>query len=170
MTRTSAWMGLPPPTLSNIRSCNTRSNLTCIGIGMSPISSRNRVPPWASSKRPRRAAMAPVKAPFSWPNSSLSSSSAGMAPQLMGTKGPALRVDSSWMALATTSLPVPDSPRISTLASVSATWPMRRRTSWIPLPLPTSRRSRAWPLSWVCWRGCRETNAWQKCRWRVRDS
>ena len=31
---------------------------------------------------------APVKAPFSWPNSSLSSSSRGIAPQLTGTNGP----------------------------------------------------------------------------------
>jgi hypothetical protein len=32
----------------------------------------NSVPPWASSKRPLRSAIAPVNAPFSWPNSSLS--------------------------------------------------------------------------------------------------
>jgi hypothetical protein len=37
---------------------------------ISPISSRNSVPLSASSKRPLRALMAPVKAPFSWPNSS----------------------------------------------------------------------------------------------------
>ena len=82
-----------------------------------------------------------------------------MAPQLMGTKGPALRAESSWMERATTSLPVPDSPRISTLASVCATWPMRRRTSWIPRPLPTSSRNRVWPLSCTYWRGWREMKA-----------
>jgi hypothetical protein len=43
---------------------------------MSPISSRNSVPPSACSKRPRRSASAPVNEPFSWPNSSDSSSSA----------------------------------------------------------------------------------------------
>ena len=37
---------------------------------ISPISSRNSVPPSASSKRPLRCASAPVNAPFSWPNSS----------------------------------------------------------------------------------------------------
>ena len=37
---------------------------------MSPISSRKRVPPSASSKRPRRRAKAPVNAPFSCPKSS----------------------------------------------------------------------------------------------------
>jgi hypothetical protein len=39
--------------------------------GISPISSRKIVPPSASSNRPRRAAIAPVKAPFSWPKISL---------------------------------------------------------------------------------------------------
>ena len=40
---------------------------------MSPISSRNRVPPLHCSNLPMRRRSAPVKAPFSWPNSSLSS-------------------------------------------------------------------------------------------------
>ena len=84
---------------------------------MSPISSRKIVPPSAISKRPLRVARAPVNAPFSWPNSSLSSSSAGIAPQLIGTNGRSRRGEASWMARATTSLPVPDSPRISTLLS-----------------------------------------------------
>ena len=39
---------------------------------MSPISSRNSVPPSASSKRPFFRCSAPVNAPFSWPNSSAS--------------------------------------------------------------------------------------------------
>ncbi len=37
---------------------------------MSPISSRNSVPPSACSNRPALRVLAPVKAPFSWPNSS----------------------------------------------------------------------------------------------------
>ena len=49
------------------------------------------MPPPASSKRPRFRALAPVKAPFSKPNSSLSSRASGSAPQLMGTKGPLAR-------------------------------------------------------------------------------
>jgi hypothetical protein len=44
-------------------------------VDMSPISSRNSVPPSACSKRPRRSESAPVNEPFSWPNSSDSSSS-----------------------------------------------------------------------------------------------
>ncbi len=116
------------PTRSNTRSCSTRSSLTCIGRLMSPISSRNSVPPSASSKRPLRVATAPVKAPFSWPNSSLSSRSAGMAPQFTAMNGRLRRGLALWMARATTSLPVPDSPRISTLESCTATW---RISAWI---------------------------------------
>ena len=36
------------------------------------------MPPWACSKRPARRREAPVKAPFSWPKSSLSSSVLGI--------------------------------------------------------------------------------------------
>ena len=46
------------------------------------------MPPSASSNLPRRAEVAPVKAPFSWPNSSLSISSVGIAAQLTFTNGP----------------------------------------------------------------------------------
>ena len=58
--------------------------------------------------------MAPVNAPFSWPNSSLSISSDGIAAQLTFTNGPLARLERSWMARATSSLPVPFSPVIST--------------------------------------------------------
>jgi len=54
---------------------------------MSPISSRNSEPPSACSKRPRRRLSAPVNEPFSWPNSSDSSSSAGIAEVLSAMKG-----------------------------------------------------------------------------------
>ena len=42
---------------------------------------------------------APVNAPFSWPNSSLSSNVSGIAAQLIGTKGPFARGLSLWIAL-----------------------------------------------------------------------
>ncbi len=45
------------------------------------------MPPSASLKRPCLAVRASVKAPFAWPNSSLSMRPAGMAPQLTATKG-----------------------------------------------------------------------------------
>ena len=52
---------------------------------MSPISSRKIVPPSATSNLPRRSATAPVKAPRTWPKSSLSISSSGIAAQLTST-------------------------------------------------------------------------------------
>src|SRR3546814_8002980 len=70
---------------------------------MSPTSSRNRVPPLACSILPSVVLTAPVKAPFSWPNSSDSSRFSGIAAQLSrqtdpffgccchGRRGPAIR-------------------------------------------------------------------------------
>ena len=87
---------------------------------MSPISSRNSVPSLASSKRPGRARTAPVKAPRSCPNSSDSSRPSGIAAQLTGTNGPSFRELRRWIPRASTSLPVPLSPRISTVRSVGA--------------------------------------------------
>ena len=55
--------------------------------GMSPTSSRNSVPPCAASTSPALAACAPVKAPFSWPNSSLSNSVSGRLAQSTTTSG-----------------------------------------------------------------------------------
>jgi len=54
---------------------------------MSPISSRKMVPWLHCSNLPMRWELAPVKAPFSWPKSSLSRRFSGMAAQLMGMKG-----------------------------------------------------------------------------------
>ena len=49
------------------------------------------MPPSACSNFPLRLAMAPVKRPFSWPKSSHSISSSGMAAQFTSTKGCAAR-------------------------------------------------------------------------------
>ncbi len=87
---------------------------------MSPISSRKRVPLWASSALPTLRPVAPVKAPFSCPNSSFSSSASGIAAQLMATKGPWERAESWCSARLITSLPVPLSPCSSTVVSVPA--------------------------------------------------
>jgi len=59
---------------------------------------QKRVPPSAISKRPCRVVKAPVNAPFSCPNSSLSSNSPGIAPQLIGTNGLSLRKEASCKA------------------------------------------------------------------------
>ncbi len=58
---------------------------------MSPISSRNSVPPCAAWKRPLRSAIAPVNEPFLWPKSSDSSSPSGIAPQFTATNGASAR-------------------------------------------------------------------------------
>ena len=58
----------------SMRSWSARSSLACTVGAISPISSRNSVPPCAASNWPMRRSCAPVKAPFSWPKSSLSSS------------------------------------------------------------------------------------------------
>ena len=65
----------------------TRSSLAWVSRLMSPISSRNSVPPSAASNLPSRRATAPVNAPFSWPNSSLSTSSRENAAQLTRRTG-----------------------------------------------------------------------------------
>ena len=45
ITRTSIGMPRRAPTRSTICSCSTRSSLACSGGAISPISSRNSVPP-----------------------------------------------------------------------------------------------------------------------------
>ena len=87
ITRTSTLIGWVPPTRKKVRLSSTRSSLTWVASGISPISSRKMVPPSASSNRPSRRSAAPVKAPFSWPNSSLSSSVSGSAAQLTAMNG-----------------------------------------------------------------------------------
>ena len=86
------------------------------------------MPPLASSKRPSLRRSAPVKAPFSWPNSSVSSSVSGSAAQLNLMNGPFRRGAMLWMIRAISPLPVPVSPRRSTVE-----WPLDalRTANWI---------------------------------------
>ena len=79
------------------------------------------MPVWAASKRPVRLLTAPVNAPRTWPNSSLSSRLSLSAPQLTRTNGPLARWLSRWIAVAIISLPLPVSPSSSTEAFVLAT-------------------------------------------------
>ena len=120
-SRTSTLCVFVPPTGSNSRSCNARSSLTCSrGLAVA-ISSRNSVPPSASRNLPGLSVVAPVKAPLTWPNSSLSSRFSGSAPQATSTNGPPLRPPAACRARAVIVLPVPLSPRINTVVRVSAT-------------------------------------------------
>ncbi|MNL36941.1 hypothetical protein D3C87_1590570 [compost metagenome] len=94
MMRTSTFLTVLEPRGSNSPSCRARSSLACRDAGMSPISSRNSVPPWASSNLPFRGfRSAPVNAPGATPKNSASSSASGMAATLTATKGPSARSD-----------------------------------------------------------------------------
>ncbi len=131
---------------------------------ISPISSRNNVPLCASSNLPARELSAPVKAPFSWPNSSLSINSSGMAAQFTATSGASALLLLRCTARAASSLPVPFSPVIRTQASVGATCASSCRNSVMAGDCPMissslcsmaarkalfSRRNS--PISSVCW-------------------
>src|SRR5882724_4758832 len=60
-TRTSTWISdLPPPTRRKLPSWSTRRSLACVLESISAISSRNNVPPSASSKQPSRRSAALV--------------------------------------------------------------------------------------------------------------
>jgi hypothetical protein len=78
------------------------------------------------------SALASVKAPGSWPKSSLSSRVSGIAAQLIATNGSAARVLAAWRPRAKSSFPVPVSPTSKTVTlRLVATWVARARTSRI---------------------------------------
>ena len=80
------------------------------------------MPPSADSSSPIFCCRASVKAPRSWPNSSLSSSASGSAEQVMFMNGRDARSLLKWIVFAARSLPVPLSPRSSTVdAGLDAT-------------------------------------------------
>src|SRR6266851_8641309 len=128
--------GASPPTRVNSPSSTIRRSLACISRLMSPISSRNSVPWSANSNFPRCRRSAPVNDPFSCPNNSLSISALGTPAQLTDTNGPLVPALSSWIARATTSLPVPLSPSRRTSIFRSAIRLTHRRTSSIFSLLP----------------------------------
>ena len=148
MSRMSTGTGSRPPTRMMHRSWSARSSLTWMFGVTVPISSRKSVPPLDSSIRPRLFAIAPVKAPFTCPNSSDSSSVSGMAEQLTATKERSARPLRWWIERATSSLPVPVSPAISTVARLGATRAIRSRTRSIAGLRPTI--STPGPASFTC--------------------
>ena len=95
------------------------------------------MPPSAASNRPARSRSAPVKAPFRQPKSSLSSRVSGKAAQFTATKGLAARGLPRWMARAISSLPVPVSPEISTVALARLAHAIRPKTCCISGLSPT---------------------------------
>ena len=78
------------------------------------------MPPLASWKWPRRGSVAPVNAPRRYPKSSDSNSSSGIAAQLTATNGLSRRGPEKWRVRASSSLPTPVSPWISTVVSSCA--------------------------------------------------
>ncbi len=136
-TRTSTGVGCSRPTGVTSFSWRTRSRRSCTSGGTSATSSRKIVPPSAAWKRPSLSSTAPVNAPFRCPKSSDSTRPWERAAQFTGTKGPRDRVDSSWIAWATSSFPVPVSPMTSTVVSVSATRRIAANTSCIGGERPT---------------------------------
>src|SRR5262249_24721303 len=82
---------------------------------------------------------------FSWPNSSEAISEGWIAPQFTLTSGRDDRSESAWIARATSSLPVPVSPTISTVELVGATSATRFITAlnWGLLPTIWSAGLRA---------------------------
>ena len=141
ISRMSTLIGRRAPTGSISPSCSARSSFTCASIGSSPISSRNNVPPLASTNFPACFSLAPVKAPFSWPNRIDSMRFSGSAPQLTVTNGLPRRSEPPWMARASSSLPTPDSPSMSTgmfdFAARSASLKVRAMLSTL---VPMSRK------------------------------
>ena len=129
--RTSTRRVRDEPSRSNSPAAITRSSFACCDGGTFAISSRNSVPPSASSNRPTRSARASVNAPRTWPNSSLSNTVSDTPPALTVTIGRAARGESAWIAWATSPLPVPFSPVISTLASEGAVRSMSSMTGFI---------------------------------------
>ena len=94
---------------------------------------------------PAACATAPVNAPFSWPNSSLSISVGGSAAQLTRTSAAPRRRLRACSARANSSLPVPVSPSSSTDEFVGATSPRRASAARSDGPSPTmsSKSSRS---------------------------
>ena len=114
MTRTFTETSSVPPILWNVPVSRTRRRFDCASGGTSPISSRKRVPPSASSKWPIFCSCAPVNEPSSCPKKAPVIRFASMAPQFTTTNFSFRRLLWLCNACATSSLPTPVSPRIST--------------------------------------------------------
>ncbi len=115
--RTFTLRVLDEPTRSISPISSTRSSFACRLMGTLAISSRNKVPLSASSKRPTRSVLASVKAPLTCPKSSLSKIPSAKPPAFTVTRILLERSEMAWRVWAITSLPEPGSPVINTLAS-----------------------------------------------------
>ena len=98
------------------------------------------MPPSASTNFPVCLRSAPVNEPRSWPKSSDSMSESGIAAQFTCTNGPAFTSEPSWIARATSSLPVPLGPTMRTVAGVGAAFAMSASSRRIALAVPDDAR------------------------------
>ena len=114
--RTSTGIGRGAPTGWIVEVCRKRRSLACSAeIHLADLVEEER----AAVGDRRGARLVGERAgegALQWPKSSDSSRSRGIAAQLSGTKGFAARVDMAWIARAQTSLPVPLSPVMNTVA------------------------------------------------------
>ena len=149
-TRTATLRSRVPPTGRIWPFSRVLSSWAWTSGGSSPTSSRKSVPPSAPANMPRCSRSAPENAPLTWPNSSLPESSGRRVAQLTARKGPVTPLR-PWIDRATTSLPVPVSPVISTLKSdgaTSSTCSSTRRMAGDPATTPgRGERQRSLPGS-----------------------
>src|SRR5581483_331744 len=137
ITRISVFNSLLSPILLNVPFWSTRSTFAWRESDISPISSRKITPSFASSNFPMRDEFAPVKAPFSYPNSSASSSVSGIAAQFITTNGFSHLVLTFQIDSATRSFPVPLSPVINIGTSTLPACPISLHISWSAGEFPT---------------------------------
>ena len=150
MMRTSTFSDRVPPTGTKVPSWSTRRSFTCMAGLMSATSSRKKVPPSATLNRPGLSRVAPVKDPFTCPNSSDSSNWSLSAEQFWAMNCLSRRGPLKWSARAISSLPVPFSPwtrTVTSLATSLSSSPYSRRIGSL-LPMMSAKRYR--PSSSSC--------------------
>ena len=120
---TSIFLVTVSPTRLTFSLSRKWSNFTWRSCGISVISSKNSVPLSAISNIPGFPSLfAPVNAPLTYPNSSLSRSVAGIAPQFTWINGPFRLSEYSCIKRAIRLLPTPDSPWRKTVTPTSETF------------------------------------------------
>ena len=111
------------PSTSKVRSCSTRSSLTWARVQFADLVEKDGAAV-GHLEAALAVLLASVNAPCTWPNISLSKQRGGDAAAFdLHQRAARLRRLLRWMASASSSLPVPLSPVISTEASVVATRP-----------------------------------------------
>ena len=102
-----------------------------------------------------------MKAPFTWPKSSLSKRLSETAPMSTEMKTSPARAERRWISRATSSLPEPFSPRMRTLASVADTLAMVSKISRMGGESPMMS-TKGWSRSAANW-------SWRERRPRASD-